>query len=205
MGAVILGVLVLYLLASIGIVIWAISHARRHNKSKKLWGIGAALVMYLLVYWDHIPTVVAHKYYCETEAGFWVYKTVDEWKKENTGVMEALLAPSPTGSPTKYKRFDNGHGETTVYLLNDQFNWIVTQQDIFTLLPIIRTEQQVVDAKKNEVLARYIDFGSGNSVKNTIGPPGPLKFWLHSRNCSDGKRNQGLMYSFFHDVRGAER
>ena len=24
------------------------------------------------MFWDHIPTVVAHKYYCEKEAGFWV-------------------------------------------------------------------------------------------------------------------------------------
>jgi len=193
MGAVVLGALALYLLISVGVVKWVIRYARKHEKNTKLWGFGAAFIMYNLVFWDWIPTVVVHKYYCSTEAGFWVYKTLDQWKAENPRVMETLSSPSSTGSPTKHERFDNAHGKTTAYLLNERFNWIVTQQDISSILPIIRTEQQIKDVKKNEVLARYVDFGSGNSVKNTIGPPGPLKFWLHRLNCSGGELNHGKM------------
>ena len=203
MGFVIVVALALYLLISMGVIAWAINYAKKNGKSAKRWGWGAALAMYLLVFWDWIPTVVAHKYYCETQAGFWVYKTPEQWVKENPGVMEGLVANK--GAPSRYEEFNDGHGKTNVYLLNDRFNWIVTQQDISSLLPIIRSEQTVKDVQKNEVLARYVDFGAGNSVKNSIGPPGPLKFWMQSKHCIGGGRNQDTLRNFRNDFMGTEK
>jgi len=190
MGFVIIVAMGLYLLISIGVVTSAISYASKHGKSALRWALSAALVMFLIPGWDWIPTVAAHKYYCEKEAGFWVYKTLDQWKAENPGVM------ANKGAPSRGETFDDGHGKTATYLLNDRFNWIVTQQDISGLLPIIRTEQKVKDAQKNEVLARYVGFGAGNSVKNNSGPQGPLKFWLHSGHCSGGEMNKSKLIHF---------
>ena len=194
MGFVIFVAMGVYLLISIGVVAWAASHAKKNGKSAKHWGWGAVLVMYLIPFWDWIPTVATQQFYCAKDSGFWVYKTLDQWKAENPGVMEILVANK--GAPSRYERFDGGHRETSTYLLNDRFNWIVIQQDISFLLPIIRVEQQVRDVKDGEVLARYVDFGSGNSVKNTVGPPGPLKFWLHSGHCSGGGNNQDALRNF---------
>lgn len=202
MGFVIFVALGLYLLISIGVVVGAVSYANKRGKSAKRWAISAALVMYLIPFWDWIPTVAVHQYYCAKDSGFWVYKTLDQWKAENPGVLEGLVANK--GAPSRQVQFDGGHGRTDTYLLNDRFNWIVTQQDISTVLPIVRTEQQVKDVQKDEELVRYVNFGAGNSVKNTIGPPGPLKFWLRNTSCINGERNQGLMYSFEHNIRGAK-
>jgi len=58
MGFVIVVVFGLYVLISIGVVAWAINYAKKHNKSAKRWGWGAALGMYLLIFWDWIPTVL---------------------------------------------------------------------------------------------------------------------------------------------------
>ncbi len=52
------------------------------------------------------------------------------------------------GAPSRGETFDDGHGKTATYLLNDRFNWIVTQHYISGLLPIIRAEQQVTDVQK---------------------------------------------------------
>ncbi len=189
------------------LLVWATAGGWRLGidwRGKKPW-LGAIigfLIVFLPVFWDWIPTIVVHKYYCAKDSGFWVYKTLDQWKAENPGVMETLVVNK--GAPSRYERFDDGHGETSTYLLNDRFNWIVTQQDFSAFLPIIRVEQQVKDVNTGEVLARYTNYGAGNSVKNTVGPPGPLKFWLHNAYCSGGEWNQGLMYSFEHSVRGAE-
>ena len=109
------------------------------------------------------------------------------------------------GTPSRYEIFDDGHGKVNAYLLNDRFNWIVTQQDISSLLPIIRTEQQVKDVVKNEMLARYVDFAAGNSVKNTVGPPGPMKFWLHNGHCVGGGNNQDALRNFRNFFMGAEK
>ena len=120
MGLVIFAALGLYLLISIGVVAWAIWYARKHNKNIWLWGFGAAFIMYNLVFWDWIPTVVAHKYYCSSEAGFWVYKTLDQWKAENPGVLEGLVredahfiseqnVSSYTSVPTFYRINSTGY------------------------------------------------------------------------------------------------
>ena len=92
MGFVIVVVGAAYLLISIGVVVGTVSYARKHGRSVKRWGWGAALVMWLIPFWDWLPTVAAHQYYCATESGFWVYKTLDQWKKENPGVAETLVA-----------------------------------------------------------------------------------------------------------------
>ena len=92
MGVGILGALALYLLISIAVVFGTGRHAKKRGKSALRWGAGAALIMYLIPFWDWLPTVAAHQYYCRTEAGFWVYKSVEQWNLENPGVMETLVA-----------------------------------------------------------------------------------------------------------------
>ncbi len=166
---------------------------------------GGFLVVYLPVFWDHIPTLIAHQYYCATESGFWVYKTPEQWRKENLGVLETLNAPGATGSPVRHARSADGHEIIDTYILNERFNWIIAQRDLFFLLPIVITERLVLDALNNEVLARYIDFSSGNSVKYTIGPPGPIKFWLQNSNCVNGERNREALSKFRDNFYGVKR
>jgi len=65
MGLVVFGVMALYLIVSIIVVVVAVRAAKKRGKTPC-----AAVVMYLIPFWDWLPTVAAHKYYCATEAGF---------------------------------------------------------------------------------------------------------------------------------------
>ncbi|MGC2047702.1 MAG: hypothetical protein WA635_03735 [Gallionella sp.] len=85
MGFVVFVAMGLYLLISLGVVAWAASYAKKHGKSVKRWGWGAALVMYLIPFWDWIPTVAVHQYYCAKDSGFWVYKTLDQQSMNQWG------------------------------------------------------------------------------------------------------------------------
>ena len=87
-GLAVILIMGVYLLISIAVVCGMVRTARKNGRNAKLLGWSAALVMYLIPFWDWLPTVATHQYYCATEAGFWVYKTVDQWKQENPGVME---------------------------------------------------------------------------------------------------------------------
>ncbi len=90
LGLVVLFVIGLYLAIS-ALVVWlAARWAKKRRRRGWVWGGIAAFAMYNLVFWDLIPTLVMHKYYCATEAGFWLYKTPEQWVKENPGVMETL-------------------------------------------------------------------------------------------------------------------
>lgn len=171
MGLVILGVMGLYLLISLGVVAWAISHAKKSGKSAKRWGWGAALVMYLIPFWDWIPTVATHQFYCAKDSGFWVYKTLDQWKVENPGVIEGLhqilepIQPMPYGD---------------LQILDERFAIETHRSTPVTLLPTEIAERLVVDRKTGEILEKTVDVGSG--VGNMV-TGGGVKFWLNQKPC----------------------
>lgn len=209
MGFVIIVALQIYALLCLCAIVLAVRYAKKRGKSGIKWGFGAAFIMYNLLFWDWIPTVIAHKYYCATQAGFWVYKSVDQWKAENPGVMEGLVSynKNPGGYnvnwPSKYELRKDGHEKLIKELINARFNVVVSWQDISKVLPIVRTENTLIDVKKNEVLARYICFGSGNTVKNPVSDP--LKFWLNSPHCQGGKEKQVKFGEFYIQFKGAEK
>jgi len=195
MGLVIFGAIALYLIVSIIVVVLAAKVAKKRGRSPWRWGGAAALVMYLLVFWDHIPTVLAHKYYCEKEAGFWVYKTLDQWKAENPGVTKTLK--SVTVPPAT--REGDMKTYSVTYFLNERFNWIVKHNGQF-LFNRWRHEQILTDTKTNEVLARYVDF-STSQERRQAGWSG-WKFWLDSRHCSGGERDQNNLRQFKNNFPG---
>ena len=200
MGVVILAVALLYLLISLGVVYWALQYAWKHDKSQARWGWGAALVMFLIPFWDWLPTVAVHQYTCATEAGFWVYKTPEQWRKENPGVMEGLVGHEQ--SPTKHVGDDNNF--TITYFLNERFNWIVS---LHGRLPINRWryEYEVVDVKTGEVLGRYVDFSTSQSRRGGGFGESGWKFWLDNGHCSGGRHNKSEMGNFMEHFAGKKQ
>jgi hypothetical protein len=186
MGFVVFAAIGLYLLISIGVMALAISHAKKNGKSAMRWGGGAALVMYLLVFWDHIPTILVQKYYCKKEAGFWVYKTIDQWKAENPVVAETLVTIKDAAS----KRDGDMQQYIDTYFLNQRLNWVVSRKGRF-FPNQWRHEQTIVDTENGNVLARYVDYSTSQESPQA-GWSG-WKFWLENRHCTDGALNRDRM------------
>lgn len=171
MGFVIFMVMGVYLAISVIVVAWAISHAKKNGKSVKKWGWGAALVMYLIPFWDWIPTVAVHQFYCAKDSGFWVYKTLDQWKVENPGVMEGLHQILQPDQNMPY-----GH----LNILDERFAIEIHRRKPIPFLPTSITEELLVDRKVGAVLAKGVSVGSG--VGN-MAVGGGLKFWLNQEPC----------------------
>ena len=152
----------------------AVRYAKKHGRSKWRWGIGAFLIIYLPIFWDWIPTVVVHKYYCAKEAGFWVYKTLDQWKVENPGVMEGLVA-----NKVAIQRVGNDENHIDTVISNQRFNLVNERQQLIALLPVYGFTMKVVDSENGEVLARYSDSSSGTGRNS-------LKFWMRVQGCAEG-------------------
>lgn len=203
MGLVIFAVMGLYLLVAIAIVLSAVSYAGKTNRSTVRWGLGAALLMYLIPFWDWLPTVAAHKYYCENEAGFWVYKTPEHWKKENAGVMETLATDKKVPS----KRTGGEMSFTDIYVLNSRISWVVKEHRISNVLHVIQRKEEVIDTGKNQVLARYVDIRTGYpSGLAGISPQGAgigaIKFWLVNSHCSGGNAYQDSLRNIMKSILG---
>lgn len=196
----------LYLLISVSVVRWAISHARKNGKSTKRWGWSAALVMYLLVFWDWIPTVVMHQYYCSTEAGFWVNKTLDQWKTENPGVMETLVDNSP------YEKYPNWPTEDwrdkKITSINQRIgllyvNHLSNYEKGELFLNVWQWNTEVVDKQTGEVLAWEVDFSTGNG--GYIGGMHSMKFWLQSDGCISSRDYSRRFGEFLKQFRGSKK
>lgn len=193
-GLMIIGFFALYLFISAFVVGGAARWAKRNGRSAWKWGGLAVFVMYNLVFWDFIPTLIAHKYNCATEAGFWVYKTPEQWKKENPGVVETLVTNK--GAPSA--RQDTLHGFTDTYFLNQRIHKVVKQNRTSSILPIYRLEQEIVDVQSNHALARYTDFFSGYGNLGTGGDGSwrVLKVWLMKESCGREDHPQHQFYVF---------
>ncbi len=186
-----------YLFISLLVVRLSARWAKKRGRKGWVWGGVAAFAMYNVVFWDLIPTLVMHTYYCSTEAGFWVYKTPEQWVKENPGVMETLAS----NNGLVRKSVGDGTSYTDTSSLNSRFDWVLKKSgpSIFNRW---RREQKLVDKNTGEVLARYVDFSTGNG--NLGGQP-PFKFWLQGEHCIDGKRNDSLMWQFTENFMGVKK
>lgn len=168
-GLLVLMAMGLYLLLSMVVVIVTV---RRAEKAKKIRaGFIAALVMFLIPFWDWLPTVAAHKYYCATQSGFWVYKTLEQWKAENPGVMEGLHQIIRPNQQMPY-------GDLSI--LDERFAIETHRNRPIPFLTTSITERLLVDQKTDVVLAKGVSVGSGVGYMATGGG---FKFWLNQDPC----------------------
>jgi hypothetical protein len=165
------------------------------ESKKKSFSIAAAffLIMYLVPLWDLIPTLIMHKYYCDNEAGFTVYKSLAEWEKENPEILNNL---SFHNLPEEYRRLPSNSDQKTdrYYMLPDgsdiraiynlkgdlihvEFTkpngmsgtWLnerfieINRSEWLFNDSIFRKEKILEDRISNKIIARSIDFLRGKS------------------------------------------
>lgn len=183
MGAVVLLVLIGYLMLSLFIVAWVGDHAKKTGKPVWKWAGGAALVMYLIPFWDWIPTVLIHRYYCATEAGFWVYKTPEQWMKENPGVMDTLLRDK------NMSQVKTQWGMATS--LNQRFLYFRKFEGPLNFNRW-RMTIEIRDQNTGELLVRSVD--QSTSQERPRAGMGGWKFWLDTAGCTTvGHRDIGVL------------
>lgn len=163
--------------------------AKGKHKNIWVWGGLAGFVMYLLVFWDWVPTEIMFRYDCSNYAGFTQYKTLEQWKVENPGVAETLQ-PSKDVKSTR-------EGNRERYVLNQRFAWDIIRTN--HPLHIREREEHIIDMKTGVVLARYVDFNTdirviGLGTRNIRD----YKLWLNYRSCEtgNGRRTKPMNYEF---------
>ena len=136
----------IYLFISCGVIALAVRLAGRWGRSKKLWGIVAALIMYHLVFWDLIPNYLLFNYYVHTRSGFWVYKTPEQWKEENPGVAETLTWSKDI---IRYKP----PGYHSGIKLNERIASLLRKEST-PLLPVWTSNNILMDIQTGQVLVK---------------------------------------------------
>ena len=188
-GLVFLAVFVVYLLVSLWLILVAVRSARARGIAGWKFGAPVALVMYLLVFWDHVPTMLLHDYECRNKAGLVVYKTAEQWKLENPS--ESMLV-KPFVGYANFRRSDGTHG----YWLNDRFTYESTPHPL-SFLPVYRVVDAIVDSRTKAVLLRRTSIESGYRSLGIIDDWRAFKFWVNGKSCnSDTERFAALFYAY---------
>lgn len=178
LGLVVLLFIGAYLLVSVLVVWLAARWARKHNRRAWVWGGLAAFAMYNLVFWDWIPTVAMHKYYCATEAGFWVYKTPEQWTNENPGVLETL-EPWPASRIYGRDKVEFELNGGTVRQYNDRFGIWRLQKSELNGLMVHAASWGVIDIQNKRFLFRRTEFSAGPQGAGVM-----WKSWLNQSVCN---------------------
>lgn len=198
-----------YLAISIVVVRLAMKQAKT-PKQRKVFGILAALFMYNLVFWDFLPTLILHQYYCQKESGFWVYKTAEQWRKENPDVVVGPVKPPegmvlnssgkgkmvmPDGARlvfTTYRdgdkslEFSNSDGSKG-YWLNNRFYSFMTNKK-HTIFDVNVHTEMILDGINHQVMFKYV------SVSNKRDD---IRFWQDMRcNPKISKKDNEIMHSY---------
>lgn len=192
LGLIVIFAFIAYLLIFIWVTKLVISWAKRSQRNPRLWSILAAFFMYNLVFWDWIPTLLVHKYYCATEAGFWVYKTPEQWRAENSELTfedlktfgeKIYVGKMAWNFP--YQTFEKNPNRSAAMVnkriyLDSDFKW-----NIAGILMIHKITSFIVDTKDDEKLAEQITFGSGYGNPMIVSDWQAWKFWLENATCDD--------------------
>ncbi|MDD2932249.1 MAG: hypothetical protein PHO76_00010 [Methylotenera sp.] len=208
MGLMLLIFFAVYLFISILVTKKAAGWAKANNKKPWVWGGLTAFVMYNLVFWDWIPTLVMHKYYCDTQAGFFVYKTPEQWVKDNPELTnedlktygELVRWGSGVHKPNwqfPFKQFENNPNRRATMINSRIYLGSEFDKSTFNVLPITKITAFIADTKNDERIAQQITFGSGYGSPMTTGGIQGFKGWIANSTCDDKVGMNTAEYSTF--------
>lgn len=168
-------VLAVYLVLSSFIAKQAARLARRFGWRGWSLAIPAFVVMLGLVFWDWIPMEVTYRYYCNNEAGFTQYKTIEQWREENPGVWERLT-PAQDVKPIREDYYQRRP-------LNERFSW--DTHWVHHGFKVVEIQESIVDMKTDSPIAVYVDFRTDFSPIGWGGSVRDLKFWMYKGRCEE--------------------
>ncbi|MCW8943468.1 MAG: hypothetical protein OQL27_01770 [Sedimenticola sp.] len=209
--------IVVFALAYFMLSLYLIAKVKRHIGSA--WALGVGLFMYLIIFWDWIPMEITYEQQCNDNAGFFVTKSIEEWKKENPGVWgtldseyipEKYLLRTEKGRKMVkrlYYKLPDGLEVVAYYdsagkymftkFVDDTLrskvwlNWrfYKTNNESKLHFHILRTEKQVLDRLTGDTLAKHIDFRTDILPIGLANSLRDIKFWMQRDSCPNVKEN----------------
>jgi hypothetical protein len=173
-GLAVLFFIALYLVFLVWVARGSYRYALLNGATKRQaqgWGFVGGFIVWLAVFWDWLPTEVAYRYYCSKYAGVSVFKTIDQWKRDNPNAIDPFGPPQTKAQAREfYSRIP----------LSRRFVYEKTAANEF--LSIRRSVQRLIDAENGEVMAQQITYQSGYPGL-ALGGENAWKAWLKNGPC----------------------
>lgn len=173
LGLVVLVVVAVYGALMIGAMLCGWFWGRRKQGSRRkaaaYAGIGF-LVVYLPIFWNHLPVLLRHKWLCARDAGFTQYVDPAAWRAEHADEIRRLTAEELRRSERREE--PDGFSVSNFYggLLDNRSK---VEKSSFLNVPIFRSEWQLSSAASQQLLAKEVDYqliGSRDGIRSSIFP-----------------------------------
>jgi hypothetical protein len=142
-----------------------------------------------------------HKYYCSTQAGFWVYKTPEQWMKENPELTVEDLKPYIEGDKDRYVVLYAGTSNAVgVTKINKRIFKAFDIKKIEGLLPIQKQIDYFYDSKTDLRIATLIDITNGYGNPMTTGGILGFKGWLTRDGCESPRLDRKNLNQYSQNI-----
>lgn len=176
LGLMYLGAAALYLVVLILVVHWAWRAGRVNGGSlvkASAFALLGFLVVYLPVFWNHLPIVLTHRSMCTNDAGSKVYVTPQQWvdaNRERIVDLRSVDLEKATPSralPSGFARSEFFGG----YLASESR---ATEERRFGM-QFIRAESRLLDVRTGTVMISEVGY--------SVGPREDARIWLLWHTC----------------------
>ncbi len=175
-GLMVLGAAALYLGLMFLVVRWAWRKGRGNGGSVGKASAFAALgflLVYLPVFWNHIPVLLAHRAMCAKDAGFTAYVAPEQWRQQNRDRLAGLKGEDLTKMskrhemPEGFSRYEHFAG-----LLATEERTV--RQPLFGIV-VYRIEDRVRDVRNGQLVSTYVDY--------RVGHREDIRLWFGGYGC----------------------
>jgi hypothetical protein len=191
-GLIVLLFLVVYGALMIGAIRYGWRRGRRNGGSKRKAAAFASLgflVVYLPVFWNHVPVLLRHQWLCASDAGFTQYVEPSAWRADHANEIRELSPERAHGFETR--READGSYVWRIYggLLDSRS---VNKRSFFLRVPVIRKEEQLLSTADQQLLAKQVNY-------LLVGARDDIRSWIFPASC--WARNSAPPYAMEQYVR----
>lgn len=131
------------------------------------------LAVYLPVFWNHVPVVLAHRSMCARDAGFQIRVQPAQWIAQNRDKLISASFAEPDKT-SEAKQLSDGYYRSTYFagLLASETG--STRQEVLGIA-IERTEVRIRDVQTSSVLATLVNYQLGG--RDDVRP------WFAGNTC----------------------
>lgn len=170
------GTAALYFGLMLGVMIWAWRKGRGNGGSVRRAMAFAAigfLLVYLPVFWNHLPVMLTHHAMCAKDAGFNAYVTPEQWLTQNRDELAKLSREDvqrTTASrvlPDGFSRYEHFGGLLATESSSER-------STLYGVL-VVRVESRLRDTRTNALVASQVDY--------QLGQHDDARLWFAGRSC----------------------
>jgi hypothetical protein len=165
------------------------AHGGSVGKASLFAGTGFLLV-YLPVFWNHIPVLVAHREMCAKDGGFRAHVVPAQWIAQNQTRLSTLSKRDLEGIssrqvlPSGFSRYEHFGG-----LLATEEKTVVR---LVYGIAILHIEDRILDVATDQVISVFVDY--------RVGDREDLRFWFGGFGCvaGDSAKNPSRLRQHFY-------